>query len=189
MSTPAKQQAELRPTPGQTVGPFFKFGLEFDGMREVVHPHSPGAVMLSGRVLDGEGAPLPDALVEIFGADADGAVPDQRGSLKRDGRGFTGFGRAPTDDEGRFYFWTREPGAVGGTAPFFAVVLFARGLPSHLHTRIYLPEHSQANVADPLLQGLTDAERATLVATRDADGHLHHDIHLQGERETVFLAY
>jgi len=181
--------AKLRPTPGQTVGPFFAFGLQYDGMREAAHPYSPGAVMLSGRVLDGAGAPVPDALVEIFGADADGSVPTARGALQRDERGFTGFGRAPTDDEGRFYFWTREPGATAGAAPFFATVVFARGLPRHLHTRIYVPVDDAALAADPLLARLDERERATLVATRTDDGNLVHDIHLQGERETVFLGY
>ena len=75
----------LPPTAGQTVGPFFKFGLEFEGMAQVAFPHSPGAIVLGGSVLDGNGTPIPDAVVEIFGADADGSVPRARGSLRRDG--------------------------------------------------------------------------------------------------------
>ncbi|MGW9112218.1 protocatechuate 3,4-dioxygenase subunit alpha [Microbacterium sp. NPDC055683] len=179
----------LAPTAGQTVGPFFKFGLEFDGMAQVAFPHSPGSVVLGGAIFDGEGQPIPDGVVEIFGADTDGTVPRARGTLRRDGHSFTGYGRAFTDDEGHFEFWTRNPGPVGGRAPFFAVVLWTRGLPNKLHTRIYLPDDEALLAADPLLASLDADERATLVATRRPDGHLHHDIRLQGEKETVFLAY
>lgn len=179
----------LEPTAGQTVGPFFAFGLEYDRMHQVAFPHSPGAIVLSGAIYDGAGAPIPDAVIEIFGADSDGTVPDARGSLRRDGHTFTGFGRATTSDDGRFHFWTRDPGPVGGRAPFFAAVVFARGLPDKLHTRIYLPEHEDLRAADPFLASLTDAERASLTATRTADGYLRHDIHLQGEKETAFIAF
>ncbi len=103
-----------RATPGQTVGPFFAYGLEYPKQHEVVFPHSPGAIVLSGTVYDGAGAPIPDALVEIFGADADGSVPRARGAFRRDDHTFTGFGRAFTDDEGRYSFWTREPGGIRG---------------------------------------------------------------------------
>lgn len=179
----------FEPTPAQTIGPFFKFGLEYPGMNEVVHPHSPSAITLSGTIYDGAGAPIPDALIEIFGADSDGTVPQARGALHRDGRTFTGFGRCMTTDEGHFQFWTREPGSVGGRAAFFAVKLFARGLPAHVHTRIYIPGNDAALAADPLLASLEPHERDTLVATRLDDGHLRHDVYMQGERETVFLEY
>lgn len=180
---------ELRGTPGQTIGPFFKFGLEYPGGPFVVPPQSPGSVFLAGYVYDGEGYAIPDALVEIWGADSDGSVPVTRGSLHRDGHGFTGFGRSATDDWGRYYFWTRNPGSIDGAAPFLAVAIFARGMPDKLHTRIYLPEHGEALATDPLLASLTPDERATLIATRTADGGLRHDLRLQGEKETVFLAY
>ena len=78
---------------------------------------------------------------------------------------------------------------MDGKAPFFAVVVFARGLPNKLHTRIYLPEDADRLAADPLLSSLDAHERATLIATRTPEGHLTHDIHLQGEKETVFLAF
>ncbi len=179
----------LEPTGGQTVGPFFKFGLEFDRMNEVAFPHSPGAIVLSGGLYDGAGAPIPDAVIEIFGADTDGTVPDARGSLHRDGFTFTGFGRAMTTDDGRYHFWTRNPGPIGGRAPFIAAVVFARGLPDKLHTRIYLPEDEERLAADPFLSQLTAEERASLIATRTPEGYLHHDIHLQGEKETAFIAF
>ncbi|MFT4306761.1 MAG: protocatechuate 3,4-dioxygenase subunit alpha [Microbacterium sp.] len=179
----------LEPTAGQTIGPFFAFGLEYDRMHEVAFPHSPGAIVLGGTVYDGAGAPIPDACVEIWGADSDGTIPRARGSHRRDGHTFTGFGRSFTTDEGHYEFWTRNPGAVDGKAPFFAVIVYARGLPDKLHTRIYLPDDEARLAADPLLASLEPAERATLVATRAPDGNLVHDIHLQGEKETVFLAF
>jgi len=180
----------LRGTPGQTIGPFFKFGLEYADGPYVVPPYSPGAVHISGIVRDGKGFAIPDALVEIWGALPDGTPNSERGSLHRDGHRFTGFGRSATDDEGRFFFWTREPGATeAGKAPFFAVLLFARGLPNKLHTRIYLPDDEEALRADPFLASLTAEERATLIARRNEDGSLSHDLWMQGEKETVFLAY
>lgn len=178
-----------RATPGQTVGPFFAYGVEYPGMHEVAFPHSPGAIVLGGTVLDGAGNPIPDAFVEIFGADADGAVPRARGAFRRDGHTFTGFGRAFTNDEGRYEFWTRDPGARDGRAPFFAAIVYARGLPNKLHTRIYLPEDTVALADDPLLASLSAGERSTLIARRTAEGGLEHDIRLQGDAETVFLVY
>lgn len=179
----------LAPTPGQTVGPFFAFGTDFPKKHEIVFPHSPGAIVLSGRVLDGAGDAVPDSMVEIWQADRDGSVPRARGTLARDDHSFTGFGRAFTNDDGHFEFWTREPGSVRGEAPFFAAIVYARGLPDKLHTRIYLPTDDEALAADALLASLEPEERATLVATRTPEGHLHHDIRLQGEKETVFLAF
>jgi protocatechuate 3,4-dioxygenase alpha subunit len=180
---------DLEPTAGQTIGPFFAFGLKYDKMHEVAFPHTPGAIVVSGTVFDGAGAPIPDACVEIWGADSDGTVSRARGSRRRDDHTFTGFGRSFTTDEGHYEFWTRNPGSVKGEAPFFAVIVYARGLPNKLHTRIYLPENEEQLAADPLLSSLDEAERATLVATRTPEGGLTHDIHLQGEKETVFLAF
>lgn len=177
------------PTAGQTVGPFFAFGTRYDRMNQVVHPHSPGAVVLGGTVYDGAGAPIPDSIVEIWGADSDGTISRKRGAIHRDDHTFTGFGRTFTTDEGHWEFWTRNPGAEPGKAPFFAVIVYARGLPDKLHTRIYLPDDEDLLAADPLLSSLDADERASLIATRTPDGHLHHDIRLQGDRETVFLVF
>jgi len=185
-SVPAKTH---EPTPGQTVGPFFAFGTDFVKKHELVHPHSPGAIVLSGAVYDGAGDPIPDSMVEIWQADSDGTVPRARGSFHRDDHTFTGYGRAFTTDEGHYEFWTRNPGSVHGEAPFFVAIVYARGLPNKLHTRIYLPEDEAKLAADPLLSSLTEAERATLIATRTPEGHLVRDFHLQGEKETVFLAF
>lgn len=185
----ARPEKTHAPTSGQTIGPFFAFGLNYPKMHEVAFPHSPGAIVLEGTVYDGAGNPIPDACVEIWGADSDGSLPRGRGSRRRDDHTFTGFGRSHTNDEGHFEFWTRDPGSVDGEAPFFAALVFARGLPNKLHTRIYLPEDEERLGADPLLSSLDDSERATLVATRGTDGSLHFDIRLQGERETVFLTF
>jgi protocatechuate 3,4-dioxygenase alpha subunit len=176
-------------SPGQTVGPFFAFGLHYAKKHEVVFPHSPGAIVLGGTVYDGAGAPIPDAVIEIFSADSDGTVPRSRGAFRRDDHSFTGFGRASTTDDGHYDFWTRNPGSVNGEAPFFAAIVFARGLPDKLHTRIYLPEDAERLAADPLLSTLTADERDSLIATRTPDGGLHFDFRLQGEKETVFLVY
>lgn len=176
-------------TAGQTVGPFFAFGLEYPGMNQVAFPHAPGSIVLSGTVYDGAEEPIPDAVLEIFSADSDGSVPRARGALRRDHHTFTGFGRTFTTDEGHYEFWTRDPGSAGTGAPFLAMIVYARGLPDKLHTRVYLPDDHVALAADPFLASLTPVERATLIATRTPEGHLRHDIRLQGERETVFLAF
>jgi len=134
-------------------------------------------------VRDGNGDPIPDALVELRQADATGRVPEVEGSLRRDGR-FTGWGRAATDPGGRYHFTTVEPGKVDGGAAFFALTVFARGLTDRLFTRAYLPGER-----DPFLDGLPEEEQLTLQAVRAADGSLEFDVRLQGEGETVFLHF
>lgn len=184
------EQTRLKPTAGQTVGPFYGFALPYEKGPELVPPYHPDAVLLHGVVYDGLGVGILDALVEIWQADGRGRISSQPGSLRRDGRTFTGFGRAATDPVGHYQFSTVVPGPIReGAAPFIAVAVFARGLLDKLHTRIYLPENEEANARDPFLSSLSDAERATLVAVRDDDGNLRHDIHLQGEKETVFLEF
>jgi protocatechuate 3,4-dioxygenase, alpha subunit len=171
--------------PGQTVGPFFHLGLPFEGGNRLVPAGHPDAVRLHGRVLDGRGAAVPDALIEIWQADPSGAVPRATGSIRRDGFTFTGWGRAQTDGDGHYWFSTLVPGATTpGRRPFFAVTVFARGLTDRLFTRAYLP----GDEPDALLDGLSDDRRATLITTREERGLLF-DIHLQGEGETVFLSY
>jgi protocatechuate 3,4-dioxygenase, alpha subunit len=176
------------PTPGQTVGPFFHYGMEYPQAAELVPPRSPGSVQLRGTVYDGAGDPVPDAQLEIWQADEHGTiVRTPGGAYRRDGGAFSGFGRASTDAAGVYRLWTVEPGPVDGGAPFFAAILFARGLPTKLHTRIYLPGEAAHN--DAFLASMPEHERATLIAHRDDEGRLVHDIHLQGDRETVFLAF
>jgi protocatechuate 3,4-dioxygenase alpha subunit len=175
--------------PGQTVGPFFHYALDLDRGNELVPPGSPGAIRLHGRVLDGERAPVPDAMIEIWQAGPDGQIPRATGSLRRDGWTFTGWGRALTDPDGHYTFSTLEPGpTVPGRPPFFAVTVFARGLLDRLFTRAYLPAAGDVPAADPLLSALLPKRRATLITTREDRGLLF-DIRLQGEGETVFLRY
>lgn len=174
-------------TPGQTVGPFFHDALPFERGHELVSPATSGAIRLHGTVYDGGGNPVPDALLEIRQADPQGRLPAVEGSLRRDGTVFTGWGRAATDAVGRYSFITVEPGPVTpGAAPFFSVVVFARGLLNRLFTRAYLPG---ATESDPFLAHLGQEQRSTLVAARQADRSLRFDVHLQGERETVFLRF
>lgn len=179
---------QSRVTPGQTIGPFFGYGLPYPGDSELVPAGRAGAIRLHGRVRDGAGQPVPDALIEIWQADAQGAVVQQQGSLRRDGWTFTGWGRAATDDTGHYSFSTVTPGAPPGQAAFFAVTVFARGVTHRLLTRAYPPQDPDLLAGDPLLAALGEAERQTLLADRDEHGYVF-DIWLQGERETVFLAH
>jgi len=167
------------PTPGQTVGPFFHYALPYDGDSELVPRGAAGAVRLHGTVYDGAGGPVPDAILELWQTDAAGEVVQRPGSLRRDGWTFTGWGRASTDDLGHYSFTTLTPGA-----PFFALTVFARGLLNRLFTRVYLPDAAD----DPFLATVDADRRSTLVATPDETG-LVFDVHLQGDRETVFLTY
>jgi len=180
----------LTATPGQTVGPFFGYALPFDRCNELVPPGAADSVQLWGFVSDGHGRPVPDALLEIWQADADGTIPDSAGSLRRDGFTFTGWGRASTGDDGRYSFSTVIPGApASGAAPFIMVTVFARGLLNRLFTRAYVPGAHLAD--DPLLASLPPERRDTLVAERTAGG-LRFDIQLQdapNKPETVFLRY
>lgn len=175
------------PTPGQTVGPFFGYALPYPGGPHPAPPGSPGAVRLHGVVRDGAGAPIPDALVELWQADPAGRPVRCEGSLHRDGWTFTGWGRAAADLDGHYSFSTLVPGATEpGRAPFFALTVFARGLLDRLFTRAYLP--GEAADADPFLAGLPAERRRTLVATADEQGY-RFDIRLQGDDETVFLRF
>jgi protocatechuate 3,4-dioxygenase, alpha subunit len=180
-------------TPSQTVGPFFAVALPWPDGPDVVPDGTPGAVRIGGRVLDGAGDPVPDALVETWQADPDGlfAHPDDpRGPATS---GFRGFGRCATDAEGRWAVRTLKPGPLpapggGAEAPHLNLSVFARGLLNRLVTRIYFPDEAEANAADPLLASITDpAARARLVAVAGDDG-LRFDIRLQGDQETPFLA-
>lgn len=171
-------------TPSQTAGPYLSIGL----LRELVPtalvaPDDPRAVRIHGRLLDGAGEPVTDGMVEIWQADEEGRYGDEA---------FPGFGRAGTQDDGRFAFVTVKPGRVawpdgGLQAPHLAVGVFARGLLKRVVTRIYFPDEEDANAVDPVLAALTAEQRATLVAVPD-DGGLRFDIHLQGHAETTFFA-
>jgi protocatechuate 3,4-dioxygenase alpha subunit len=184
----------LLPTPSQTVGPFFSIGLSEDPPAELVAADDPDAIRLAGTVYDCEGAPVNDAVVEIWQANRSGryAHPeDTREELELED-GFTGFGRCGTAADGRYEFVTVKPGPVpspegGLQAPHILVSVFARGLLKRVATRVYFPDEADANGADPVLSSVEDAEqRSALVAVAE-DGGLRFDIHLQGERQTAFF--
>jgi protocatechuate 3,4-dioxygenase alpha subunit len=180
----------LPETPSQTIGPFFAVGLLWPDGPDVVPQGTPGAIRIAGQVTDGLGEPVADALVETWQADPQGrfAHPGGPGTS-----GFRGFGRCPTDAEGRWAVRTVKPGPLptsdgGLEAPHLNVSVFARGLLNRLVTRIYFPDEPDANAADPVLASIQDpAARARLVASAEGDG-LRFDIRLQGEQETPFLA-
>ena len=185
----SREPGDLTPTPGQTIGPFYGYALPYDGDSELVPPGHADAVRLHGTVRDGAGDPVPDALLELWQADPEGAVPQEAGSLRRDGWTFTGWGRAATDNAGHYSFTTLAPGAPDGRgAPFFAVTVFARGLLDRLLTRAYLPGDDAALAADRVLASVDPDRRGTLVAVADEHGY-RFDVHLQGDDETVFLRH
>jgi protocatechuate 3,4-dioxygenase, alpha subunit len=179
-------------TPSQTVGPFFHDALPYEHGPLVAGPDRPGAFDLVGRVLDGQGDPVDDSLVEIWQADEQGRFADGPGVYAAVvGDGFRGFGRCPTDAEGRFGFRTVKPAGVptaDGTpqAPHIAVSVFARGMLRRLATRVYFPDEAGANAGDPLLASLDEARRATLVAAPVGSGY-RFDVRIHGDDETVFL--
>ena len=191
--------APLSPTPSQTVGPFFGYALPFTGGGDLVPAGHPGALTLHGHVLDGAGDPVPDALLELWQPAPDGTRTGAPGSMRRDqvtggflgrdGVGFTGFGRVPTDADGHYTLRTLVPAGV----PYLSLCLFARGLGHHLFTRAYLTDHPlhphAGGAGDALFTALEPQRRATLEAVREDAGRHRFDIRLQGERETTFLAF
>jgi protocatechuate 3,4-dioxygenase alpha subunit len=194
--------SKLGQTPSQTVGPYFAYGLTpeqygYPALTSVAgsdlrSPEVEGeAIRIEGRVLDGQGAAVNDAMIEIWQADPQGryAHPaDPRGNIA-----FRGFGRCGTgtDPESRFVFETVKPGAEDETqAPHVNVIVFMRGLLTHLYTRIYFAEEEKANAADPVLAAVPAARRGTLIAPRSQEGGktvYRFDIHMQGDKETVFF--
>ena len=184
----------LTATAAQTVGPFFRIGLATLYVSDLA-PAAAAAdkIMLHGRVLDGEGKPVDDAVLEIWQANAHGkyAHPDDTQN-KPATPTFSGFGRVPTDEQGAFRFSTLKPGSVAGPrslpqAPHLLVAVFMRGLLNHLVTRIYFPGEA-LNDDDPVLQLVPAARRKTLIARPGAHG-LEWNVILQGESETVFFDY
>ncbi|MHB1172160.1 MAG: protocatechuate 3,4-dioxygenase subunit alpha [Lacisediminihabitans sp.] len=180
---------ELKQTPSQTVGPFFGFALPHEGGPNLVPGHHPHAIRLHGTVYDGNGQPIPDALIEIWQADERGELPREQGSLDRDGFTFTGFGRTAVNLAGRYTFTTVKPGPVADGAPYILVAIFARGLTHHLFTRVYFPEDAEAHATDTVLTAVSADRRSTLVSVADGAASYRFDIRLQGEGETVFLDF
>ena len=204
------KQPPLKQTASQTIGPFFHYALTPESYGR---PGIAGGVLASadtrgervrieGRVFDGEGRPMPDAMVEIWQANAAGRYDHPADDRPAHGReeaaldpSFRGFGRLGTDADGGFRFETVKPGPVPGRgntlqAPHINVILCARGMLDHAFTRIYFSDEAEANGNDPVLSAVEAGRRATLVAERrESDGEIVYrfDIRLQGEAETVFF--
>ena len=191
---------KLIPTGSQTIGPFFREALKRPAWSDLTREGAEGEIVrIDGAVFDGDGSPVPDALLEIWQAGTDGryAHPEDIGPVPSD-RLFRGFGRACTDLEGRFWFRTVVPGAVEGAhgerqAPHINVNVFARGLLRQLVTRIYFSDREHENARDPVLASIRDeALRNTLIAEKIAPQggftSYRFDIVLQGANETAFFA-
>lgn len=187
------------PTPSQTVGPFFAHGLTPGSYayplrdihsNDMAGPDVPGdRITVEGQVFDANGNPAHDAVVEFLQAEAGGRYVDEQ---RNDG--FTGFGRCGTGSGGpaeaggdtRFVFRTIRPGAAEpGAAPCINVILFMRGLLNHCITRMYFPEDALSG--DPILQAIPEDRRDTLIARAIGPGRYRFDIHMRGEKETVFF--
>lgn len=187
----------LEQSPSQTVGPFFHFGLFHGGENILINDATKGQrIRIIGHVFDGDGAAIPDAMVEIWQADAEGyfnhpADPHQTDADKH----FRGFGRSDTANDGIFSFETIKPGAVAGQnsnlqAPHINVRVFSRGMLIHADTRLYFADEP-ANDGDALLNSIDPARRRTLMAILVDSGSVstyRFDIHMQGNDETVFFA-
>ena len=185
----------LQATTSQTVGPYFSIGLTRLKKDNLASTEVSGErITISGRVLDGDGAGVPDAMLEIWQANSHGkyAHPEDKQNKNLEAA-FQGYGRIPTDANGVFCFQTIKPGSVAGPddksqAPHIAVSVFTRGLLRRLVTRIYFPDES-ANAGDFVLNLVEPARRGTLIAHKLAgqEGHLEWNVVLQGDKETVFF--
>ena len=177
-------------TASQTVGPFFKIGMTYGTLNNLVNDGTAGEhIHVCGRVLDGNDTPVDDAIVEIWQADAQGIYnhPEDARQAEAD-ETFFGFGRAATDDDGRYAFKTIKPGIVEGMSPHLNVRIFMRGLLLHTVTRIYFSDED--NSTDPILANMPTDRQHTLIAERaDRQGTPIYrlDFHMQGENETVFF--
>ena len=180
-------------TPSATVGPFLAIGLTWADGPYAVQPGTPGAIWLRGAVHDGNGDAVTDGMIETWQADPHGRFDhpdDPRGALAFPG--FRGFGRSYTLDGGEYAVCTLKPGRVPDgagalQAPHVDVSVFARGLLDRVVTRLYFADEAEANAEDPVLRGLPDEDRRTLLATPTGDGY-RLDIRLRGQGETVFFA-
>jgi protocatechuate 3,4-dioxygenase, alpha subunit len=188
-------------TPSQTVGPFFKYGLTPTGdyawndafTNSTLTPDVTGdRIRVEGKVLDGDGIPVPDSMLEIWQADAQGRFADPQDKRALPNASFRGFARCGTDKDGNYAFETIKPGAVPDPdgkpkAPHILLAVFGRGMLRHLYTRIYFSDEA-GNAADPVLALVPADRRMTLIAVREAGRPVYRlDLRLQGGDETVFF--
>jgi protocatechuate 3,4-dioxygenase alpha subunit len=182
----------MKQSASQTVGPFFRIGLIYDrAQSNLVNEQTSGVhITLTGVVLDGDGQPIPDAMIEIWQPDANGIFNHPLDPLHEQADPhFRGFGRAESRNAGRYEFKTIKPGRQEGKAPYINVYVFARGMLIHAMTRLYFSDEP-ANADDPVLNSIESERRHTLIATREqSEGQPVYcfDIHMQGEDETVFF--
>ncbi|ATI42727.1 protocatechuate 3,4-dioxygenase subunit alpha [Pacificitalea manganoxidans] len=194
----------LKESPSQTAGPYVHIGcvptfagiegLYPDPGQEMITGDAQGTrIRIEGQVFDGTGTPIRDAMLEIWQADAAGLHNSPSETRGEADPHFTGWGRQPTDGEtGTFRFDTVKPGAVPWPdgrmqAPHISVWIVARGINLGLHTRIYFEDEAEANAADPLLARIEHRNRVPTLIAGKIDGGYRFDIHLQGDRETVFF--
>lgn len=176
----------------QTVGPFFRIGLIYSkAQSNLVNEDTSGErITLTGVVFDGDGQPIPDAMIEIWQPDSNGIYNHPLDPLHEQADShFHGFGRAENRNEGKYEFKTIKPGGRDGMPPYINVHVFARGMLTHAMTRVYFSDEA-ANAEDAVLNSVEAERRSTLIATReDSDrGPVYRfDIHMQGEDETVFF--
>jgi protocatechuate 3,4-dioxygenase alpha subunit len=190
-------------TPSQTVGPFFAYGLTSNGKYDwndaftnnLVTPDATGErIRVMGRVFDGDGQAVPDCMLEIWQADAQGRFADPKDKRALPNAKFRGFGRCGTDQNGDYAFDTIKPGSVPDSdgkpqAAHILVAVFARGMLLHTYTRIYF-DGEAANAADPVLALVPADRRDTLIARREpgnGNAVYRFDVRLQGDGETVFF--
>ena len=185
----------LQATTSQTVGPYFKIGLQWLNRDNLVGEGVSGErVTIQGRVFDGDGTPVPDAILEIWQANAHGKYDHPEDTQNKPLEpGFKGYGRVPVSAEGVFRFATIKPGPVPDPngkeqAPHLVVSVFMRGVLRRLVTRIYFPDEPR-NAADLILNLVEPARRPTLIAKKTAGGPgtLEWNVVLQGPNETVFF--
>ncbi|MEZ5786911.1 MAG: protocatechuate 3,4-dioxygenase subunit alpha [Xanthobacteraceae bacterium] len=190
-------------TPSQTVGPYFAYGLtprgKYDwkdtfGSDLITADASGERIRLEGQVLDGDGVPINDCMLEIWQADAQGRYASPADQRARPNTAFQGFGRTQTDGNGRYAFDTIKPGPVPGLndemqAPHIVIAVYARGMLRQSYTRIYFADEA-ANSKDAVLALVPAERRATLIAqksVRDGRAVYSFDVRMQGDAETVFF--
>jgi protocatechuate 3,4-dioxygenase alpha subunit len=194
----------LKESPSQTAGPYVHIGLtpnfadikgvyDVDLGKEMLTPDTKGErITVSGRIVDGSGAPVTDAVVEVWQADADGAYAAPMAPSSNSTPAFSGWGRQPTNGEGVFTFETIKPGPVAGPngkpmAPHINLWIVARGINIGLQTRLYFADEAEANASDYVLNKIADPRRReTLIARKDGSRYVL-DVFLQGPNETVFF--
>jgi len=183
-------------TPSQTVGPFFAYGITAEqygyGYTQIANNKlvsdedaNGNRIKITGRVIDGAGDPIPDAVIEIWQGDNKGSYSNPS---------FRGFGRVGTgtSHDNSFEFETIKPGRIGNEASHINVIVLMRGLLTHAFTRIYFSDEEEANQQDPVLNSIAIERRKTLIAQNVHDSHMvryRFDIHMQGDNETVFFEF